>query len=96
MKFIEVLKDELGVKAIKKMKPMQPGDVKATFADTSKLNKWINYKLNTSFAKGINLFAKWFKDYYKSNYYKNYFMNRFIQNSKNNFQLAFLYFNNEL
>ena len=72
LRFIEILEDELGVKAIKKMQPMQPGDVKSTFADISKLNKWIDYQPNTSFEEGINLFAKWFKDYFNSNYYKNY------------------------
>ncbi len=72
LRFIEILERELGVKAIKKMKPMQPGDVKSTFADISKLNKWINYQPNTSFEEGINLFASWFKDYHKSTYYKSY------------------------
>ena len=42
MKFIEKLEYELGVKAIKKMKPMQQGDVKGTESDCSLLNKWIN------------------------------------------------------
>ena len=72
MRFIEILEYELGVKAIKNMKPMQPGDVKSTFADISKLNAWISYRPNVSFEEGINLFAKWFKEYYKSNYYKKY------------------------
>ena len=68
--FIEKLETELGVKAIKKMKPMQPGDVQSTFSDITKLGEWINYKPNTPFDKGIHLFANWYKDYFKSNYYK--------------------------
>ncbi len=68
--FIEKLEAELGVKAIKKMQPMQPGDVQSTFADVSKLNEWINYKPKTSFDRGIHLFANWYKEYFKSDYYR--------------------------
>ena len=68
--FIEKLEAELGVKAIKKMQPMQPGDVQSTFADVSKLNEWINYKPKTSFDRGIHLFSNWYKEYFKSDYYR--------------------------
>ena len=68
--FIEKLEAELGVKAIKKMQPMQPGDVQSTFADVSKLNEWINYKPKTSFDRGIHLFANWYREYFKSDYYR--------------------------
>ena len=68
--FIEKLEAELGVKAIKKMQPMQPGDVQSTFADVSKLNEWIDYKPKTSFDRGIHLFANWYKEYFKSDYYR--------------------------
>ncbi len=71
LKFIEVLESELGVKAIKEMMPMQPGDVKSTFADISLLEKWINYEPEMSFENGIYNFAKWFKEYFNSDYYKN-------------------------
>ena len=71
LKFIEILESELGVKAIRKMKPMQPGDVKSTFADVSLLNEWINYEPLISFEEGIYYFANWFKGYFDSDYYKN-------------------------
>ena len=70
MSFIEKLEDELGVSAIKKMRPMQPGDVKSTFADITKLNEWVNYHPSTSFDEGIHLFANWYKDYFNSDYYR--------------------------
>ena len=70
MSFIEKLEDELGISAIKKMKPIQPGDVKSTFADITKLSEWINYRPSTSFDRGIHLFANWYKDYFKSDYYR--------------------------
>lgn len=65
IKFIEELERALGSKAIKKFYPMQNGDVKRTFADTSKLSKTTNYKPNTDLSKGIHIFSKWFKTYKK-------------------------------
>ena len=63
--FILKLEKELGIKAIKEYKGMQPGDVKNTFADTKKLENLIKYKPATSIDKGIKLFIDWYKDYYK-------------------------------
>ncbi len=65
--FIQLLENNFGIKAIKKMRPMQMGDVKVTYADTSKLNKWVNYKPNTSIEDGVQKFAKWYKEYYEIN-----------------------------
>ena len=50
--------------------PMQKGDVKSTYADIEKLQKWSNYHPKISFNEGIHIFANWFKDYFKSDYYK--------------------------
>ncbi len=68
--FIELLEAALGVTAIKKMKPMQPGDVKETFADISRLKNWVDFTPNTSLNRGISKFALWYKDYVNSNYYQ--------------------------
>ena len=64
MKFIETIEDALGKKAIKKMMDMQPGDVKETSADTSELNRWVNFKPNTSIQEGVKRFVDWYKTYY--------------------------------
>ena len=64
LEFIEILENNLGKKAIKDFQPIQPGDVENTFADTSKLRDWINYSPKISIEKGINNFAKWYKNYY--------------------------------
>ena len=69
--FIELLEASLEVKAIKKMKGMQPGDVQATFADIDLLKSWINYEPKTSLKKGILNFAAWYKEYFQSDYYRN-------------------------
>jgi len=64
MKFISCLEQALGVKAIEQLEPMQPGDVVATAADTTALEKWIDFKPVTSIDRGIEKFALWYRDYY--------------------------------
>ena len=68
MEFIEALESELGIKAKKVFKPLQPGDVIETYANTKKLESWINYAPNTSLKTGIKVFVKWFIDFYKDEY----------------------------
>lgn len=63
--FIETLEQELGIKALKEFKPMQPGDVYRTYADTSELTKDYGYKPSTPFKDGIRKFVQWFKNYNK-------------------------------
>ena len=64
MKYIETLEKVLGIKANKILAPIQPGDVKETLADTSSLEKWIEFKPNTSIEFGIRKFVEWYKLYY--------------------------------
>lgn len=61
--FIETLEKAIGKKANLEMLPMQPGDVEVTYADTSKLEKAINYKPSTSLEKGISSFITWYNSY---------------------------------
>ncbi len=60
LSFIDLMEEKLGKKAIKIFKPLQPGDVLETSADTTKLEKWINYKPQTEIDFGVEKFAKWF------------------------------------
>lgn len=62
--FIELLEKQLGKEAIKVFKDMQPGDVKKTFADSSELARFINYKPETKVEDGLKKFVSWFKNYY--------------------------------
>ena len=64
MNFVELLENEFNIKALKNLKPIEPGDVIETFADIDQLKKWINYEPKTSFKKGIQKFADWYKKYY--------------------------------
>lgn len=63
--FIETIEKHLGIKANKIFKPMQPGDVQATFADVTDLERVIQFKPTTSIDMGIKKFVDWYKDYYE-------------------------------
>ncbi len=63
--FINLLEKNLGEKAIRNFKEIQPGDVEVTSSDSSSINNWINFSPKTSIEEGVKLFAEWFKDYYK-------------------------------
>ncbi len=65
LKFIELMENELGKKAIKEFEPMQPGDVVETAASTVALKNWIGFQPSTEIGTGIKKFAQWYKEYYK-------------------------------
>ena len=58
--FIQTLEKVLGVEAKLDFQPMQPGDVEATHADTSKLQNWVGYKPSTSLESGLTQFREWY------------------------------------
>jgi UDP-glucuronate 4-epimerase len=62
--YIAELEKALGKKARLDMKPMQPGDVKATYADTTALKEAVGFAPSTPLAAGLERFAAWFKQYY--------------------------------
>lgn len=65
--FIHEIEKKLSVKAKVNLKKLQKGDVYETFADTSKLEKNINYKSQTNLTNGISKFIDWYKWYFKRN-----------------------------
>ncbi len=62
---VNAIEKELGIQAIKKLLPLQPGDVTSTFADVSDLVRDTGYKPATSFHEGVKNFINWYKMYYK-------------------------------
>ena len=66
MRYIEVLEQCLGRKAIVELLPMQPGDVQATIADTSDLERAVGFRPCTPVEDGIAKFVAWYKDYYRT------------------------------
>lgn len=65
MRYIEILEDCLGKKAIKNMLPLQPGDVPATYANIDDLISDVDYKPATKIEDGIANFVKWYREYFK-------------------------------
>ena len=63
--YIAALERALGAKARLEMRPMQPGDVKATYADTRALAKAVGFAPATPLESGLARFAEWFRSYYR-------------------------------
>jgi UDP-glucuronate 4-epimerase len=66
LEFIETLERLLGRTAPKRFLPMQPGDVVATYADTSALQQWVGFSPSTPLEQGLAKFVEWFRAYYRS------------------------------
>ena len=64
-RYIELLEENLGKKAIRNLLPMQAGDVADTFADVSALQRDHDYRPTTPVAVGVKRFVDWYRDYYK-------------------------------
>jgi UDP-glucuronate 4-epimerase len=62
--FILALEKELGLTANKRMLPLQPGDVPATYADVDDLMADVGFKPSTTLEDGIRHFVAWYREYY--------------------------------
>jgi UDP-glucuronate 4-epimerase len=65
MDYVQALEGALGLEAKKHFLPMQPGDVPATNADTSELDRWVGFKPNTPVEIGVQRFVAWYRQHYK-------------------------------
>ncbi|MFC9777736.1 NAD-dependent epimerase [Paenibacillus chitinolyticus] len=66
MTFIRTLEESLGTRADIEFKPMQPGDVQATFADIDALQRDVGFRPSTPISEGLRKFADWYVGYYGS------------------------------
>ena len=64
MDMIGALEQELGKVAEKKLLPIQPGDVPATYADVADLEADVGFKPATPIAVGIRRFVAWYREFY--------------------------------
>ena len=62
--FIDEIEKILNKKSIRNYMPMQKGDVHATWADCSLLQRLTGYAPNTSINHGVKKFIDWYKSYY--------------------------------
>ena len=63
--FLSILEAELGVSANRRNLPMQPGDVPATYADITEINRDYGFKPETRLQEGLKKFVHWYREYYK-------------------------------
>jgi UDP-glucuronate 4-epimerase len=63
MRVVELIEQELGLKAERDLLPMQPGDVQATYADVEALERAVGFKPSTSIEEGVRRFIAWFRGY---------------------------------
>ncbi|WP_448664967.1 NAD-dependent epimerase/dehydratase family protein [Sphingomonas sp. CJ20] len=62
--FVDAIEAELGMPAIRNYMPMQKGDVPATWADATLLQRLTGYRPQTDFRVGVARFVAWFRDHY--------------------------------
>lgn len=59
---VDVIERNLGKKAIRNQREMQPGDVDITYADIGKARRLLDYQPRTSIEEGISRFVQWYKE----------------------------------
>ncbi|MFC3060264.1 NAD-dependent epimerase/dehydratase family protein [Paenirhodobacter populi] len=64
MDFIRAVEAATGRSAVLNMLPMQAGDVPATWADGTLLNRLTGYHPQTGISEGVGHFVTWYRDYY--------------------------------
>ena len=65
MRVVELLEQATGKKALLSPEPMQPGDVKDTFADISATERDHGFHPETRIDEGVPRFVQWYRDYHK-------------------------------
>lgn len=64
LRFIEIIEEKTGRKAIKKFMPIQDGDVQETYADVDELMRVVDFKPATPIDVGIGKFVDWYREYH--------------------------------
>jgi UDP-glucuronate 4-epimerase len=63
-RFVSILEEAIGKKAIIENKPMQPGDVPATYADIDATTRDFGYHPSTPIDVGLPRFVDWYRSYH--------------------------------
>jgi len=64
MRMIGLIEESLGKKAEIIFEPMQPGDVKETFADMEARRRDVGFEPSMSIDEGIPRFVRWYREFY--------------------------------
>ena len=65
MRYIQLIEEASGKKAVLNLMPMQNGDVTATLADTTDLYEAVGYQPTTPVEVGVPRFVAWYRDYFR-------------------------------
>jgi UDP-glucuronate 4-epimerase len=61
---ISLIEQACGRPATRNLLPMQPGDVRDTFADISAIQRDLGYEPRTTIAEGVPRFVQWYREYH--------------------------------
>ncbi|SEN62720.1 UDP-glucuronate 4-epimerase [Sphingomonas gellani] len=61
---ISLIEEACGRPAQRRLLPMQPGDVRDTFADISAIQRDLGYAPTTTIAEGVPKFVQWYREYH--------------------------------
>ena len=64
LRYVEMLEEALGVKAIRQFEAIQPGDVPATWADVDALRDAVGFAPATPVEEGVRRFVAWYREFY--------------------------------
>ena len=64
MRYIEVLEEALGRKAVLNLMPIQDGDVSRTEANVTETTAALGYAPSTPIEVGVRRFVEWYRDFY--------------------------------
>ncbi|MEX0807509.1 MAG: NAD-dependent epimerase/dehydratase family protein, partial [Dongiaceae bacterium] len=65
-RFLALLEERCGRKAIVENVPMQQGDVRATYADITESKRDLGFEPKTSIDQGLPRFVDWYRDYHRA------------------------------
>ncbi|WP_338805574.1 NAD-dependent epimerase [Pseudomonas chlororaphis] len=63
--FVGCIEAAIGVEAVKRYLPLQPGDVLQTWADVDDFARRVNFQPSTPLSVGARHFVEWYRDYYR-------------------------------
>jgi UDP-glucuronate 4-epimerase len=63
-RMIDLIEQACGRKAERRLMPMQPGDVRDTYADISAIQRDLGYEPTTSIDEGVPRFVDWYRSYH--------------------------------
>jgi UDP-glucuronate 4-epimerase len=63
MRMIDLIEQACGRKAERRLMPMQPGDVRDTYADISAIQRDLGFKPTTPIEEGVPRFVDWYRRY---------------------------------